>query len=152
MEYEQTNQIIRGEPESRVSARMFGEFFDNGNWFGKFGDLTSAIFAEAIGTFILVFVILIIGNTKRKISVLAPILIGITITLLILCLAPITQGGFNPARDFGPRLVAYFGGWDKAAFPVIEYSFFLVYILAPFIGGVLATMCYWLYKKISNTK
>ncbi|MDA9304026.1 aquaporin family protein [bacterium] len=150
IEFEHANGIIRGTINSRESARMFGEYFKTGNWYGKYGDLVNAMYAEAKGTFVLVFVILIIGKTRRKIGNIAPLLIGLTITLLILWIAPDTQGGFNPARDFGPRLVAYFGGWKDAAFPPIPYSFFTVYILAPFIGGTLASLIFNLYRRYSK--
>jgi glycerol uptake facilitator-like aquaporin len=36
----------------------------------------------------------------------------------------------NPARDFGPRITAFFGGWKAIAF-----KGWWVYVLAPFIGA-----------------
>ncbi len=148
IEFELINDISRGNPDSRLSARMFGEFYKTGNWFGKSGDLINAMYGEMKGTFVLVFVILIIGKSRRKIGNIAPLLIGLTITLLILWIAPITQGGFNPARDFGPRLVAYFGGWKESAFPPISFSFFTVYILSPLLGGVLASFVFTFYRRL----
>jgi glycerol uptake facilitator protein len=38
----------------------------------------------------------------------------------------------NPARDFGPRIVAYFAGWDLVAF-----QGWWVYMFAPIIGATL---------------
>lgn len=150
LHFEQINGVIRGNSGSEVSARMFGEYFVIEETKGTFYDVFSAMFAEAKGTFALVFVILMIGNTERKIGVIAPIIIGFTVSLLIIWIAPITQGGFNPARDFGPRLVAYFGGWKQAAFPSVFASFFTVYILAPFIGSIFGTIVYWSYKRIKG--
>eukprot|EP00567_Pseudictyota_dubia_P009909 CAMPEP_0197463002 /NCGR_PEP_ID=MMETSP1175-20131217/60665_1 /TAXON_ID=1003142 /ORGANISM="Triceratium dubium, Strain CCMP147" /LENGTH=57 /DNA_ID=CAMNT_0042998659 /DNA_START=15 /DNA_END=185 /DNA_ORIENTATION=+ len=43
-----------------------------------------------------------------------PPLIGATVGALISVIAPLTQCGMNPARDFGPRIVALFAGWGKA--------------------------------------
>ena len=42
---------------------------------------------------------------------------GESITILIAVIAPLTQAGFNPARDFGPRLFAYAAGWGSVAIP-----------------------------------
>ncbi len=50
------------------------------------------------------------SGAYEKIAI--PLLIGSTVSALLALYAPITQAGWNPARDFGPRLVAYFAGWD----------------------------------------
>ena len=63
-----------------------------------------------------------------------PALIGATVFLLLCLYAPITQAGWNPARDFGPRLVAAAGGWGAVAIPGPRGGF-SVYIAGPFLGG-----------------
>jgi glycerol uptake facilitator protein len=50
-------------------------------------------------------------------------------------MAPLTQTGLNPARDFGPRIIAYLAGWKGIAIPGPHGGFFVVYIAAPLIGG-----------------
>jgi len=110
--YEETNHIIRGSSASIRTAIMFGEYFPNPG----FADTINAshlfaCFMEGIGTFVLVFVIFRLTNKKGQIHHnLIPIFIGLTVTLLICLIAPYTQGGFNPARDFSPRIIAYFLG------------------------------------------
>jgi len=141
--YEQSHQIIRGSEASIRTAMMFGEYFPNP---GYADTLTVshafACFMEGIGTFVLIFVIFRLTNKEGQIHKhLIPILIGLTVTLLICIIAPYTQGGFNPARDFSPRIIAYFSGWKQAAFPVIKFSFFTVYILSPILGGIAAAYC-----------
>ncbi|MDO7173056.1 MIP/aquaporin family protein [Mariniflexile sp. AS56] len=148
--YETTHAIVRGSADSYRSAMMFGEYFPNPSFEGLLHTSPlKAGFMEGLGTFILVLVIFRLIERQEQIDNTTPILIGLTVTLLICLIAPFTQGGFNPARDFAPRLVAYFGGWKMAAFPSYPYSFFTVYILAPFIGGLLATL---MNKIINNIK
>lgn len=62
-----------------------------------------------------------------------PWLLGACLAMLISIFAPITQGCFNPARDFGPRLVALFMGWGSAVFPGAKNEF-LLYLTAPLVG------------------
>jgi glycerol uptake facilitator protein len=137
--YESSHQIIRGSEASYQSAAMFGEFFPNPGFESKLKVSEAlACFLEALGTFILVFIIYKLTEKKEQTDNLTPILIGLTVTALICLIAPFTQAGFNPARDFSPRLIAYFGGWKEAAFPNINYSFLTVYIISPIFGGMIA--------------
>lgn len=137
--YEAIHRIVRGSADSVNTAMMFGEFFPNPGYKETIQlSWIQAMFWEAFGTFILLMVIFIIGKTKGKIDSIAPLLIGATITLLICIVAPYTQAGLNPARDFGPRLVAYLSGWGDAAFPPESGSFFTVYVLGPIFGSIAA--------------
>jgi glycerol uptake facilitator protein len=61
----------------------------------------------------------------------------LTVALLIELIAPIDQACFNPARDFGPRLITFFAGWKSIAIPGPRGGFFSVYILSPFVGALL---------------
>lgn len=61
-----------------------------------------------------------------------PPLIGLTVGGLISVFAPITQAGFNPARDLGPRVVAYAAGWGG-----ISFQGWWVYFVAPLVGAPL---------------
>ncbi len=141
--FEQTHQIVRGAPESMLTAKMFGEFYQMpGNTTVSMG---LACFAEGIGTFFLVTFIFFLTegcNLGRPSDNFAPVMIGLTVSMLICLIAPLTQAGFNPARDFSPRMVAYMMGWKNAAFP-LEYSgFFWVYICSPIVGGLLASLLF----------
>ena len=146
--YESIHDIVRGSEDSIVTASMFGEFFPNPGFSEQTGiiEQRQAMAAEFSGTFILVYMIFWLCLPKNE-SQLTPLYIGMTVAALICLLAPISQGGFNPARDFGPRLFSYFAGWKGAAFPSPDLSFFTVYILSPLAGGALAFFAFYLTKK-----
>ncbi len=140
--YESNHSIIRGTVESIQTAKMFGEFYSVPGS-SAVVSLPLAIGAEAFGTFLLLLMIFALTegcNIGRPHDALAPMFIGLTVTSIICLIAPLTQAGLNPARDFGPRLVAWATGWGNAAFPDQSGGFFFVYILAPVIGGILASV------------
>ncbi|MBI5725808.1 MAG: aquaporin family protein [Planctomycetes bacterium] len=139
--YENTHQIVRGTSESVRTAMMFGEYYPNPGGTAVVC-LPLAMGAEALGTFLLVLMIFALTegcNVGRPDDALAPVFIGLAVTSIICLVAPLTQAGLNPARDFGPRLVAWLMGWGDAAFPDRVGGFFHVYVLAPLIGGALAS-------------
>jgi glycerol uptake facilitator protein len=147
-QFEIANGIIRGAKESVITAQMFGEFFPNPGVQKAFTlSSANAFFVEAIGTFVLVFIIFSLTedcNVGKPDSNLAPFFIGMTVTALIGITAPFTQTGLNPARDFSPRLFSYFAGWKSAAMPDGGLGFLWVYILGPMVGATVASIvfCY----------
>ncbi len=141
-QYEAVNHIVRGSAESVRTAMMFGEYYPNpgAGSVAVVGPMT-AFLAEGIGTFILVFLIFSLTegcNLGRPDDALAPLFIGLTVTIIISILAPLTQAGLNPARDLSPRLFAMLAGWGRAALPDRGFGFLLVYVLGPICGGALA--------------
>jgi glycerol uptake facilitator protein len=135
--FESNHNIIRGSIESMQTAQMFGEFFPNPGFASKISiSALQAMALEGIGTFILVFVIFRLTEKSEEVDNFTPVLIGLTVTIIICLIAPYTQSGLNPARDFGPRVFAYLAGWGNAAFPIAPFSFLTVYILGPIIGGI----------------
>ena len=145
--FETVHHIVRGTPDSVKTAMMFGEYFPNPSFPAALSDvsLMKGFFVEAIGTFLLVTIILLLTedcNVGRPSSDIAPIFIGLTVTAIISILSPLTQAGINPARDFGPRLVAYFSGWREVAIPGPRNGFFTVYIMGPFLGGAVSAMLF----------
>ena len=141
--FEAANGIVRGESSSVKTAMLFGEYFPNPGfaspWFQV--SIPSAMLVEGLGTFVLVTLIFLLTegcNVGRPSDVLAPVFIGTAVTALIAVMAPLTQTGLNPARDFGPRIIAYLAGWKGIAIPGPHGGFFVVYIAAPLIGGAAA--------------
>jgi len=140
--YENAHSIVRGTPESIKTAMMFGEFYPNPGAKAAVS-LPLAIGVEAFGTFLLVMMIFALTegcNVGRPNDALAPVFIGLTVTSIICLVAPLTQAGLNPARDLGPRLVAWLMGWGNAAFPDRVGGFLHVYVFAPVFGGVIAAL------------
>jgi glycerol uptake facilitator protein len=140
--YETAHGIVRGTPASVQTAMMFGEFYPNPGSTAVV-TLPLAMAAEAFGTFLLALLVFALTegcNVGRPDDALAPVFIGLTVTSIICLLAPLTQAGLNPARDLGPRLVAWLTGWGAAAFPDRVGGFFFVYMLAPVLGGVGAAL------------
>lgn len=135
--FENAHFITRGSAESVGIAKIFGEYYQQpGN--AAVVTMPLAVLAEALGTFLLVLMIFSLTegcNLGRPDNKLAPVFIGLTVTSIICLIGPLTQAGLNPARDFGPRLVAWIFGWGSAAFPDKSGGFFYVYILGPIIGG-----------------
>lgn len=140
--FESAHGIVRGTPESIQTAKMFGEYYSiSGN--PAIVSMPLAIGAELFGTFLLVLMIFALTegcNVGRPNNELAPLFIGLTVSSIICLISPLTQAGLNPARDFGPRMVAWIFGWGDAAFPDRTGGFFLVYILGPVVGGILASL------------
>jgi glycerol uptake facilitator protein len=162
-EKEELLGVTRGQPGSQMTAMCYGEYFPNparleGVWRDNLrtpqksptllleedAALVSepvAILAEFLGTLILALVVFAVTDERNQAAPtgrLAPVFIGLTVAILISVIAPLTQACFNPARDLGPRLVAFFAGWGDIALPGPRgLSFLTVYILAP-IGGALA--------------
>jgi glycerol uptake facilitator protein len=99
-----------------------------------------AFVAEVVGTLFLALVVFALTDERNLAAPagrLAPVFIGLNVAILISVIAPLTQACFNPARDLGPRLFAFFAGWGAIAIPGRGTGFLTVYILAPLIGAVL---------------
>src|SRR5436189_4338204 len=64
----------------------------------------SAMFAEAIGTAILMFVILGIVDTRSP-EGWAGLVIGLAVVAIIIIVGPLTNASINPARALGPLFV-----------------------------------------------
>ena len=158
---EKLKGVTRGQPGSEMTAMCYGEYYPAPGSLGSGterysperhaelkakGSEGQAFLAEFLGTAILAFVIFAVTddrNSGRPATGQAPIFIGLTVSVLISVLAPLTQACFNPARDFGPRLFAYFAGWGKVALPgFADTGWMTVYIAAPICGAIVGGAFY----------
>jgi glycerol uptake facilitator protein len=148
--FEMQEGLSRGAPGSERAAMIFGQYFPNPAIFGTGADaqaLTSpleAMLVEAFGTAILVFVIFALTDPKNRVTPdpgMVPFFIGFTVAILISLFAPITQAGWNPARDLGPRLVAWAAGFGSIAIPGPRGGFW-IYLVGPCLGAVVGAFLY----------
>ena len=85
-------------------------------------------------------------------SNLAPLVIGLGVAAIGMSYGANAGYAINPARDFGPRLFAYFAGFGKVALPGSYNSggltfsdYFWIPIVGPLIGGVIGIVLYDLF-------
>jgi glycerol uptake facilitator protein len=109
-------------------------------------NVAQGLVAEALGTFLLVFTIMAVAVDKRAPAGWAGFLIGLAVLTAILLIGPFTGGSINPARSFGPYLInELFGG----STPWSEYW---IYVVAPIVGGTVASVCYELLVRPSEAE
>ncbi len=149
-DYAASKNITIGSPESTGLASAFTTYSPNPGIAGAAaGGYTTVPFAEGlagevIGTAVLLLVILSLLETRHVNAPSAwffPLIVGATIGLLIMFIAPITQASFNPARDLGPRLMLLVMGFGPVAFPGPNGGLSLVATtIGPIIGGILGAL------------
>ena len=85
------------------------------------GGKGDGMIVEAIGTFCLVLVVLAAVYSKKSFKEWAPLAIGTTLGFIVMVGGPLTGGSFNPARWFGPALVAneWGGVWPYLVGPIV---------------------------------
>ena len=146
LEFERQNGLLRGGPGSELSAMMFGEYFPNPAVFGtdetawRVVSLERAFTAEMIGTAMLAFMVGMLTsdqNMARPPAGMTAVIIGITVAAIISVVAPLTQAALNPARDLGPRLIAYGLGWGEIAIPGPRNGWLIVYVAGPMVGALI---------------
>lgn len=93
-----------------------------------------SVFLLEVGlTFVLVFVALFLTRSQGSTKSLAPIGIALTLAMTNLIAIPIDGASVNPARSFGPALVA--AAWPGSMWAIQQDWLFWV---APILGGLLA--------------
>jgi aquaporin Z len=127
--------IASGKPGFDVIASGFAS-----NGFGDHSpgqySLTAAVVTEIVMT--MFFLLIIMGATDKKAPAgLAPIAIGLALTLIHLISIPVTNTSVNPARSTGVAL--FVGNW--------AVSQLWVFWISPIVGAVLGA---WTYRVIAE--
>lgn len=98
------------------------------------------LLSEIVGTFVLVFAILGIGNVPGIVSGVEKLLVFGIIVSIGMSLGGLTGYAINPARDLGPRIA-------HAVLPIkgkgsSNWGYAWIPVLGPIIGGLLAQLLY----------
>lgn len=121
---------------------MTGGFGSNGLG-GVNGSVAAGLLVECLLTFIFVLTILGVTSSKAGHGSFGGVVIGFTLVLVHILGIGLTGTSVNPARSFGPALVALFAG---NADPM---KALWVFIVGPLAGAALAAV---VYKFLENAK
>lgn len=131
--------IMKGLPnfqmgEWALGANGWGEGYQNGF------STTSAFLTEAVMTFL--FLLVIFGSTSKSgNSTMAGAAIGFALAAIHLFTIPVTGTSVNPARSFGPAMIA--GG--------NALSQLWLFIVAPILGAVIAALV-WKFLELKKSE
>jgi glycerol uptake facilitator protein len=140
--FEHAQKIVRGTANSVPTFSIFATFPASyfHSWFGPFAD-------QVIGTgFLVLFIFAVTDeyNTPVK-GNLAPVVVGFIVVAIGISYGANAGYAINPARDFGPRLLAWIQGWKDIAMPG-NYgnvnSYFWIPILGPLLGAAIGALLY----------
>ena len=148
--FEAANHLVRGQFGSQLSAMPFSCYIPNPAAVG-FGPeayakvpLYVGFLSEFLGTMVLMLMILAFLEDKNGMKPHAsafPYVLGAVIFTLVGVTAPLSMTSLNGARDLGPRIVAYFLGWGKMAFPGPRGEWWILTV-GPICGAVFGGFIY----------
>lgn len=121
-------------------ADMTGGFGSNG-LAGVGGNAIAGLLVEIVLTFFFVLVILGVTSKNAGHGSFAGVVIGFTLVLVHILGIGLTGTSVNPARSFGPALVALFTG------NTAPIACLWVFIVGPFVGAALAAIVYNFLEK-----
>ena len=77
-------------------------------------------------------------------SNMAPYVVGLIVVAIGISFGANAGYAINPARDFGPRMLAWIAGWKSIAFPG-DYgninNYFWIPIVGPLVGAAVGALC-----------
>jgi glycerol uptake facilitator protein len=104
--------------------------------FGQGVGYPRAILAEALATYLLMLTIMALAVDKRAPAGWAGLMIGLSVTCLVLVFGPLTGAAVNPARAFGPFAASALVGGD------VPWSQLPAYVVGSVLGALVAAVSY----------
>jgi glycerol uptake facilitator protein len=140
--FEHAQKITRGAANSVPTFSIFATFPASyfHSWFGPFAD-------QVIGTgFLIMFIFALTDEYNAPVKAnLAPLLIGFAVVAIGISYGANAGYAINPARDLGPRLLAWIQGWKSIAMPG-DYgnvnTYFWIPIGGPLVGAAIGALLY----------
>lgn len=114
------------------------------------GSIWGPLIDQIVGTAFLLMLIAAVVDLRNK-AVMAnvgPLVIGFVVAAIGISFGANAGYAINPARDFGPRLLAWIAGWGELAMPGNgEWfsNYFWIPIVGPLIGAVIGILIYDLF-------
>lgn len=124
---------------------MTGGFGTNG-LAGVNGSVLAGLLVEIVLTFIFVECILGVTSSKAGHGSFGGLIIGLTLTGVHILGIGLTGTSVNPARSFGPALIAAFSG------KITPLTCLWVFIVGPLVGAALAAVVYKFLEKEDPAK
>ena len=138
-EFDAVNSLTRNSVAGLATAGIFSTYALPSV------SIAQAFMIEAFITSILMCAILAIGDDRNGApkGALGAVMIGVLIAVIGASFGPLTGFAMNPARDFGPKLFAFFAGWgDVALTGGRDIPYFLVPVFGPIVGASLGAFIY----------
>jgi glycerol uptake facilitator protein len=104
--------------------------------FGEGVGYPRAILVEMLGTFLLMLTIMALAVDKRATPGWAGLMIGLSVTCVVIVFGPLTGAAINPARAFGPFAASALVGGD------VPWSQLPAYVVGSVLGALVAAMSY----------
>ena len=105
----------------------------------SFGDgvgYPRAVLVELLGTFLLMLAIMAFAVDTRAPAGWAGLMIGLSVTCVVVVFGPLTGAAINPARAFGPFAASALAGGD------VPWSQLPAYVLGSLLGALVAAITY----------
>jgi glycerol uptake facilitator protein len=134
-----TRGTLGGAADSTPTFSIFATF--PAPYFGS--SLLGPLVDQIVGTaFLLVFVLALTDERNQPPKAnLAPLLVGLAVAAIGMSFGANAGYAINPARDFGPRFLAWLAGWGQVALPGV-HGYVWVPIVGPLVGGVVGAVVY----------